>query len=338
MATAWYLILAFLLGGYVVLDGFDLGVGVLYLWAGHSDDERRKMLAAIGPVWDGNEVWLIGFAALLFLAFPKVYAAGFSGFYLPLIIVLWLLMGRGLSIDLRNRLDNPLWRTALDVVFAASSTLLAIVYGIALGNIIHGVPLNPRGYYLGLFSWMLNPYALLVGLLSLVLLTVHGALYLIWRTDGQLQTRLKLIASRLLWILGALLVIATVATFVARPQMADNFGAFVPYVLVPISAAPLLLGAYIFTRRGRDLNAFGCSVLVISALGLATVIGLYPNLLPSRPHPGRSFTIHNAASSMGALFPALIWASAGLVLVVAYTVMVYTIFKGKASVEEGEHY
>ena len=338
MATAWYLIVAFLLGGYVLLDGFDLGVGVLYLWAARDDSERRKLLAAIGPVWDGNEVWLVAFGATLFLSFPKVYAAGFSGFYLPLIIVLWLLMGRGLSIELRNRLDNPLWQTGLDVVFFASSTLLVVVYGIALGNIIHGVPLNPQGYYLGLFSWILNPYALLVGLVALVLLTVHGALYLIWRTDGTVQARLQKAVSQLLWILTVLLVAATVATFAARPSMANNFKAFLPYFLIPLAVIPLLIAAFIFVRKGDELKGFLSSSAMIAALGASTVIGLYPYLLPSRPNPERSFTIHNAASPAGTLFPALIWASAGLALVVGYTVIVYTIFKGKAGMEEVEQY
>lgn len=338
MATAWYCILVFLLGGYVVLDGFDLGVAALYLWAGRGDEERRTILNAIGPVWDGNEVWLIAFGASLFLGFPRVYAAGFSGFYLALIIALWLLMGRGVSLEMRGRVVNPLWSQAFDVVFSLSSVVLAIVYGVAVGNVINGVPLNPQGYYLGLLAWMLNPYALLVGLFSLVLLTVHGAHYLAWKTEGAVQSRARLAAARLWWPLAALIIAATLATFSARPSMGDNFRSFLPYVVVPLAVIPLIAAMWVFRTRGQDFRAFLTSAGLIAALGAATTIGMYPYLLPSRPHPERSFTVSNAAASAGSLFPALIWMGIGLVLVIAYTIIVYRIFKGKVVLDEASHY
>jgi cytochrome d ubiquinol oxidase subunit II len=338
MATLWYLILAFFLGGYAVLDGFDLGVGVLYLWAGRNEEERRSVLTAIGPVWDGNEVWLIAGGTVLFLAFPRVYAAGFSGFYLPLIIVLWLLMGRGLSIELRDRLTNPLWRTGLDTVFAVSSTLLAITFGVAIGNVINGVPLNPQGYYLGLFSWMLNPYALLMGLFSLALLALHGSTYLNWRTGGEVQARIRKAASRLWWLVAGLAVIATIATFVVRPAMADNFRSVPLYLTVPVLAVPTLVAVRMFLRGADDALSFLGSTGLIAALGLSTVIGLYPYLLPSRPHPERSFTVSNAAASNGSLFPATIWMSAGILLILVYTVIVYRTFTGKVALGHGEQH
>jgi len=338
MSTFWFLILGFLLGGYAVLDGFDLGVGILHLWVARTNEERRIVLNAIGPVWDGNEVWLITGAASLFLAFPAVYAAGFSGFYLPLIMVLWMLMGRGLSLEFRGRLDDPLWRLALDVIFSVSSFLLVLVFGVALGNVVNGVPVNPQGYYQGLFAWILNPYALLVGLLGLVLLTLHGANYLSMKTDGLVQARAQRAAS-VLWLpLVVLVVITTVATFLARSEMGINYHNFPLWVLVPLATAVLLVALRVFRQRGQDTHAFLNSAGLILALFASTAIGLYPYLLPSRPHPERSFTVNNAAASSGSLFPATIWVSFALVLILGYTVFVYRTFKGKVVLEEGGHY
>jgi cytochrome d ubiquinol oxidase subunit II len=338
MATAWYCILLLLLAGYAVLDGFDLGAGVLHLWVARTNQERRTVLNAIGPVWDGNEVWLLAFGGALLLSFPRVYAASFSGFYLALIIVLWLLMGRGISLEFRGRINDPLWRGFWDAIFWVSSTLLAILYGVAVGNVIRGVPLNPQGYYQGLFEWMLNPYALLMGLFSLVLLTVHGAHYLALKSEGAVYMRARLAASRL-WIPLVILAVGTTgATFAIRPSMSTNFQTFVPWLLVPLIGLVLLLVLPLFQRRGNDLYAFLSTAGLILALFCSTAIGLYPTVLPSHPHPERSFTVANAAASAGSLFPALIWMSFGLVLVIGYTAVVYTIFKGKVVVEEGSHY
>jgi cytochrome d ubiquinol oxidase subunit II len=338
MATFWFLVLGFLLVGYAVLDGFDLGVGILHLWVARNNEERRTVLNAIGPVWDGNEVWLITGGATLFMAFPRVYAAGFSGFYLALIIVLWLLMGRGLSLEFRARLSDPLWRTALDVTFWGSNVLLALLYGVAVGNVVNGVPVNAQGYYQGLFAWMLNPYALLIGVLSVVLLAVHGANYLSVKTEGPVQERARLVASRLWLPLIALFVLATAGTFIVRSDMGLNFKTFPPNILVPLAAAALLAAQRIFLQRQEDLRAFLGSAALIAALLGSTAIGLYPFLLPSSPHPERSFTISNSAASSGSLLPATIWVIPPLILIVGYTVFVHRTFKGKVVLEEGGHY
>src|SRR5512140_7900 len=187
MATAWFILLGFMLIVYVVLDGFDLGAGILHLFVARHDDERRTVLAAIGPVWDGNEVWLLAAGGLLVFAFPRVYAVAFSGFYLPLILVLWLLVLRGVSIELRSHQANPLWRQFFDVVFALSSAVLALVLGVALGNVLRGVPIDGSGFFaaplftnfghggeLGAIDW----YTLSVGLFALAALGAHGAMYL----------------------------------------------------------------------------------------------------------------------------------------------------------------
>ena len=338
MATFWFLVVGFLISGFAVLDGFDLGVGILHLWVARNNHERRTVLNAIGPVWDGNEVWLITGGASLFLAFPRVYAAGFSGFYLALIIVLWLLMGRGLSLEFRGRIDDPLWRTALDVIFAGCSALLALLFGVAVGNIINGVPINSQGYYQGLFSWTLNPYALLMGVFSVALLAVHGANWLSMKTEGAVQERARLAARRLWPVLVVLMVLTTVATFLARRDMGKNFLHFPPYILVPIAAFVLLWAMRLFRGRDDDARAFFSLVGVLTALFISTAIGLYPYLLPSSPHPERSYTISNSAAPSGSLFPATIWVIPPLILIMVYTIIIYRTFKGKVALEEGGHY
>src|SRR5437667_5424729 len=199
MPTAWFCFLAAMVTVYVVLDGFDLGVGALHLLLGRTDDERDEATEAIGPVWYGNEVWLIASGGVLFMAFPAAYAGAFSGLYFGLILVLWLLVGRGLALELRHQIDNPLWRSACDGVFCLASAGLALVFGVALGNVVRGVPLNPDGYFsLPLFH-ILNWYALLIGALGLVILAAHGASFLAARTQGALAARAALWSRRLWW-------------------------------------------------------------------------------------------------------------------------------------------
>src|SRR5947199_839774 len=204
MQTAWFWFLAAMITLYVVLDGFDLGVGALYLLLARTEGEREEATGAIGPVWNGNEVWLIASGGVLFLAFPKAYAAAFSGLYFGLIIVLWLLVGRGLALELRHQLDNPLWHAACDVVFSLSSAALALVFGVALGNVVRGVPLNGAGYFsLPLFH-ILNWYALLVGVFGLVVLSAHGAAFLALRGVGPAAERARLWGLRPWWAEAAL--------------------------------------------------------------------------------------------------------------------------------------
>jgi len=338
MATVWFCIMALVVSVYAILDGFDLGVGVLYLRIGRNNTERRTAASAIGPVWDGNEVWLIATGGLLVLSFPRVYAAGFSGFYLPLIMVLWLLMGRGLALEWRANVDNSMWRDAADVIFSICSILLALVFGVAVGNIIHGVPINPQGYYQGLFAWMLNPYALLTGVFSLVILTIHGANWLALKTEGPVQARARLVASRLWPLLIVLTIVATIATFAVRKEMGVNYRNYPFYLLAPAITLLMLGMLWWFRRHNDDLRAFLSSAGLILSLGASTAIGLYPDLLPSRPHPERSLTVMNGASSSQALLVGLIWLSIGLVIAAAHISFVYYLFRGKVVLEEGGHY
>jgi cytochrome d ubiquinol oxidase subunit II len=208
METFWFIALAFMIAMYVVLDGFDLGAGTIHLLSAKNDNERRTILNAIGPVWDGNEVWLLAAGGILFFAFPKLYASSFSGFYLPLMIVLWLLIGRAIGIELRKHVDNTLWKSFWDVVFSISSLLLAIFFGAALGNVIRGVPLQADGYFFeplwttftvvpdtGILDW----FTVLMGLVSLFVLTSHGANYVSMKTHDELQMRARKISSLTNW-------------------------------------------------------------------------------------------------------------------------------------------
>jgi len=338
MTAIWFVILAGLLIGYAVLDGFDLGVGTLHLWIARTDDERRMTLNAIGPVWDGNEVWLIAWAAALFLAFPRAFAVAFSGFYLPLVIALWLLMGRGIAIEFRHHVADPLWRSAWDAIFSISSLLLAVLYGVAVGNVVTGVPINDQGYFQGLFEWMLNPYALLMGLFSPVILAVHGAVYLSVKVDGALQARARTLAARLWLILVALAAAVTLATFAVRRQMLHNFGAAPALLVTPLLAVVCLVFLRRFLKRRNDALAFLSSCGLICALLASTAIGLYPYLLLSDPHPERSLTIANAAAAPGGLLAAALWMIPGVILLAIYQGFVYRTFTGKVALGSGAHY
>src|SRR5438874_8969276 len=234
MPTLWFILVAFMLTMYVLLDGFDLGAGVIHMFAARNDEERRAILRAIGPVWDGNEVWLIAAGGTLFFTFPLLYASSFSGFYLPLIMVLWFLMLRGISIELRSHIHDPVWISFWDGVFFVGSALLAIFYGAALGNVIRGVPLDRNGIFFEALWTDFNPYSsnpgildwytILVGLLALAVLTTHGANYIALKTEGVLNARARRIA-RHAWVATLVLaLLTTIATFSVQPALSASFG------------------------------------------------------------------------------------------------------------------
>lgn len=326
MTTAWFCFLAVMVAMYVVLDGFDLGVGALHLLLARTEEEREEATAAIGPVWNGNEVWLIAGGGVLFLAFPKAYAAAFSGLYFGLIIVLWLLVGRGLALELRHQLDNPLWRTACDTVFGLSSAGLALVFGVALGNVVRGVPLNAQGYFsLPLFH-ILNAYALLIGVFGLLVLAAHGASFLAWRATGAFAARAARTARRL-WAVEAVGVVALAwPTYHVRHQMLTAFGDH-PWRLVFPALAMGALGAQLaYQRRDQWLRAFGASSLFIVGLLTTMAAGLYPYILPARAGRPHGLTVDSAASGHHALTTALVWWPLGMVLAAAYFVFAYRMF------------
>lgn len=331
MTTAWFCFLAVMVTVYVVLDGFDLGVGALHLVLARTEEEREQTTAAIGPVWNGNEVWLLAAGGVLFMAFPKAYASAFSGLYFGLILVLWLLVGRGLALELRHQLDNPLWRSACDTVFSLSSAALALVFGVALGNVVRGVPLGPDGYFsLPLFH-ILNWYALLIGVFGLVVLAAHGARFLAWRTVGALRERAQRLARRL-WLAEAVLLVVMIApTAAVRGDMFDVFSDH-PWTLVfPLLTVGALAAMALYDRRGAAARAFAASGLFIVGLLTSMAAGLYPYILPAREGEPHGLTIDAAAAGHHSLTTALVWWPVGMGLAAVYFVFAYRMFFRAAS-------
>lgn len=343
MATIWFFLVALMIATYVILDGFDLGAGVLHLFVARDDRERRAVLQSIGPVWDGNEVWLLAGGGTLFMAFPLLYASSFSGFYLPLIMVVWLLILRATSIEFRSHIDNPLWRPFWDVVFSLSSLLLAIVLGAALGNVVRGVPLGEDGYFftplwttfgvggpeMGILDW----YTVTVGLTAAVALTFHGALWIVLKTEDRVRER-ALRAASLLWIpLLVLVVLVTLFTFRIQPHIPARMSANpILYIFPALAVAALLVSRWL-TSKGGELGAFLSSAGFLAAMLLTAVFGLYPNVLPASTDPALSLTIHNAAGPPYSLWVAFFWWVPGMMLVVVYTTYVYRKMRGKVQLD-----
>ena len=243
METVWFILVAIMITGYVVLDGFDLGAGVLHLLIAKTDEERQLVIRTIGPVWDGNEVWLLAGGGTLYFAFPLLYASAFSGFYLPLMIVLWLLILRGIGIEFRMHLSSHVWRSFFDGLFALSSLLLTIFYGAALGNVIRGVPLEKDGYFFEALwtNWRVGPqpgildwYTVIAGILALVALTIHGANYVALKTEGELNLRSRRIAGLLWSVLVILTVVSLIATLSIRPGLLDNYKHHPVFFIIPL--------------------------------------------------------------------------------------------------------
>ena len=327
---AWFIVLAFMLAGYAVLDGFDLGVGALHLLLGRDPRERGRLIDTIGPVWNGNEVWLLAAGGSMVVAFPHLYAASFSGFYLALMIVLWLLVLRGLGIEFRHQIDHDMWRQAWDVAFSLSSALLALLFGVALGNVLRGVPLDEHGEFQGTFSLMLNWFALLGGALSLALLSMHGAAWVAVKTDGPLQARARRFAGALWWAAMALLAAMIAASFIVRPDFTANFVRYPWLLLAPVATAAGAIAVKYFQGQQADRRAFAAGAVVIVGVLASIAAGLYPQLLPAGPgsaHPG--LDIYNAASPEGSLRTALAIYLWGLALVALYQVTVYRLWRGK---------
>jgi len=342
METAWYFLIALMLAVYVVLDGFDFGAGILHLFVARNDEERRTVLGAIGPVWDGNEVWLLAGGGVLVYAFPKAYAAGFSGFYMPLMMALWLLILRGISIELRSHEAHPLWRSFWDGVFAFSSTLMSVVLGAALGNVIRGVPLTAEGYFAGpLFTdflpgphaGVLDWYTVLVGVFAVLTLAAHGAVYLAWKTQGPVHIR-SARAGRILWPAVAVLGVGvTAATAVVQPRLYPSLVAR-PWTWALALGIAVSLGVVLAAaRRNRELPAFLGSCGFIAFLLAATAAGMHPNLLVSTLDPAFSLTITNAAAGEVSLRIGFVWWSLAMLLAVGYFAYLFYSFRGKVTVD-----
>lgn len=327
--TLWFLLLTTMLAGYAVLDGFDLGVGIVHFVVGRTAADRATVLSAIGPVWNGNEVWLIAAGGAMVVAFPTLYAASFSGFYLALMLVLWLLILRGLAIEFRHQLDHPLWREAWDVVFSLSSLVLAFLFGVALGNVLRGVPLDPDGHFQGSFALMLNPFAVVGGALSVVTLAMHGAAWLALKTEGDVHERARR-ALRTLWVATAAALLAMVAaSFIVRPDFTANFAARPALLVVPAGGLACL--AVVRRSAGhRDGRAFAASAGFIAAILGSAAAGLYPRLLPTTYGSSLpSLDIYNTASPEGGLWVAFFIYTSGMAIVATYLWRIFHIWRGR---------
>jgi cytochrome d ubiquinol oxidase subunit II len=346
MLLTWFLLVAFMITAYVVLDGFDLGVGVLHLFVARTEQERGLLIRTVGPVWDGNEVWLVAGGGTLYFAFPLLYASGFSGFYLPLMIVLWLLILRGIGIEFRMHLDSPVWRGFFGGSFGIASLLLTVLYGAALGNVIRGVPLQRDGYFfLPLWTdWKTGPqpgildwYTVITGLTALVALALHGANYAALKTTGELNLRSRR-AATLLWpVLVTVTVISLVATLYVRPSLLENYRRAPILCAIPVLVAVSLFGIWSMGRSSNEQGAFlsSCAYLVFMIAGAAAAV--YPNLLLSTTDPALSITIFNAHSGEHSLAIGLIWWSFGMAIAIAYVIFVYRMFRGKISTSFNGH-
>ena len=345
MASLWFWIVAVMVTVYVVLDGFDLGAGVIYLIAGKTNEERRRVLRSIGPVWDGNEVWLLAAGGTLYFAFPQLYASSFSGFYLPLMMVLWLLMLRAVGIEFRAHIENSVWQQFFDVLFAVSSILLCIFFGAALGNVVRGVPLDATGYFfeplwtnfkLGAQTGILDWYTVLIGVVALVTLAAHGSHYVALKTDQDLGQRARGLAL-LCWPLQFFLTcISLVATYFIRPGIMTNYANHSIGILVPVVVFASLGVILWATPKGKEKVAFIASSLYITGMLVGAAFALYPVVLPARDHQYDP-TIENTSAGIHGLSVGLVWWTLGAALALGYFVVVYRMFRGKVQLGEG-HY
>jgi len=345
MQTVWFCLIAIMIAMYVVLDGFDLGAGAIHLWVARDHGERQQVIRSIGPVWDGNEVWLLAAGGTLYFAFPALYASSFSGFYLPLMIVLWLLILRGIAVEFRAHLTNDVWLKFWDVAFAGSSLLLAVFFGAALGNVVRGVLLNDQGYFfealwtnfrLGPNAGVLDWYTIIVGVTALATLVLHGALWVALKTEGAVHDRSHRLARSIWWIVLLLTIVLTAITFKVQPEVPANLTTHPWGYVFPALALFGLVGMAWFMRKHDELKSFLASCAYIVGMLTSVVFGLYPLILPASTNPAYSLTVDNAKAGDYGLRIGLAWWIVGMILVGGYTFHVYRSFAGKVKIENAE--
>ncbi len=341
METLWFCLVAVMVAMYVLLDGFDLGAGAIHFLVARTNEERRQVIATIGPVWDGNEVWLLAAGGTLYFAFPLLYASGFSGFYLPLMMVLWLLILRGTSVEFRNHIQSPIWIPFWDFLFSGASLLLAVFFGAALGNVVRGVPLDDTGYFfeplwtnfrLGDHPGILDWYTILVGITALLALMLHGSLWVRLKTIDVVRDRSARVATWTWWGVLIFTGILTMVTFSVQPQVIANFKTWPAGFILPAIAIAGLAGIQFELRRGKELHAFLASCTYLLGMLTSVVFGVYPMVLPAR-NPTYSLTVANAKAADYGLKIGLIWWVIGMILAAGYFIFVYRTFAGKITVE-----
>jgi cytochrome d ubiquinol oxidase subunit II len=328
LSLFWFVTLGVLLAGYAILDGFDLGVGILHLGA-RRDEERRVFMNSIGPLWDGNEVWLVTFGGALFAAFPNAYATAFSGFYLAFMALLFALIFRAVSMEFRSKRESPAWRRFFDYCFCGASTLATLLFGVAVGNCINGIPIDAHGEYAGTFLDLLGFYQLLVGLFAVAMFAMHGSIYLYLKTTGELQQRIHGWMWRAFGFFLVLYLLTTIYSLVQMPNATRNFKDH-PWVWVVVLLNVLAIANIPRAiHLGRPLYAFISSSCSIAAFVFLFGVALYPDLLVSSLNPAWTLNIHNAASSEKTLQIMQIIAFVGMPFVLAYTTIIYWMFRGK---------
>jgi cytochrome d ubiquinol oxidase subunit II len=334
LCVIWFVLEGVLLTGYAVLDGFDLGVGILHPFVARTNDERRIAMNSIGPLWDGNEVWLVTFGGALFAAFPDAYATVFSGFYSAFMLLLFALIFRAVSIEFRSKVASPRWRRFWDLSFFGGSALATLLYGVAVGNAILGIPLDERGDFTGTLLDQLGPYPLLVGAMTVALFAMHGGLFLYLKTEGAFQDRLRDWMWRSWGLFLVCYMLATMYTLALVPRATANFerwpwaAAVVVVNVLAVANIPRCL------HWGRPGQAFASSCVVIATLTLLFGLALYPNLVAASNVPANSVTIFSAASSPKTLTIMLIIAAVGMPFVLAYTAIIYWTFRGKVRLDD----
>lgn len=358
MELFWYIVLVIMLAVYVVLDGFDFGAGIIHLFFAKKEEDKKAITKAIGPFWDANEVWLIAAGGVLFFAFPTLYASSFSGFYLPLIMILWLLIFRAIGLELRGQLHNPIWEAIWDKAFGISSLLLALFFGVALGNVVRGVNLgmvengisaqeahyfflplwnptfSPHAEALGIIDW----FTLMLGVIGVVALTIHGANWIIFKTNSSLNDKLKTVVFRLNIVLLILVILSLLLWHVIKPDPFHNFLETPWLWIFPILTFVGLGGLFNIKKFKKDGQGFLFSSLFLIGGLSSTVASIFPDLLPSTNTINPSLTIYNVSAENYGLSVGFNWFIVAIILVAIYLFIQYKIFKGKMdNVGYGEH-
>jgi len=334
LTNIWFILLGVLLIGYAILDGFDLGVGILHPFVPRTDAERRISVNSIGPLWDGNEVWLVTFGGAMFAMFPIVYKSVFSGFYTAFILLLFALIFRAVSLEFRSKMHSHFWRRTWDYGFFLGSATAALLFGVAVGNVMLGIPLDARhNFEIGLVG-QLRPFALLVGLLTVAMLAMHGSIFLYLKTTDELQRRLV----KWMWgtfaVFAVLFLAATAYALIGLPQATRAFREAPWLLIVPVLNILAVANIPRAIHKGKPGFAFFSSSCVIAALVVLFGAALYPNLVPASNNPAHSITIFNGRSSQLTLSIGLLIVCLGMPFVLAYTAIIYWTFRGKVELTE----
>lgn len=358
MEFFWYIILIIMLATYIVLDGYDFGAGIVHFFFAKNEKDKKAITNAIGPFWDANEVWLIATGGVLFFAFPTLYASSFSGFYLPLIMILWLLIFRAIGLELRGQIHHPMWEVIWDKAFGIASLLLALFFGVALGNVVRGVNLgmvengvstvephyfflplwnptfSPQANHLGIIDW----FTLLLGVISVIALTIHGANWIIFKTNSDINTKLKNVIFKLNFVLLVLVIVSLFVWHIIEPKPFHNYFNYPFLWLLPIIMLIGLFGLFKVKTFKKDGQGFMFSTLFLVGGLASTVASIFPNLLPSTNKVNPSLTLYNVAADNYGLSVGVYWFVIAILLVIVYFVIQYRVFKGKMDdVGYGEH-